>query len=441
MTIAQAQYVDLLVKKLYGVATTDTAVNKSPSNESIPSPELNRGDTVWTQANQIPVTAANIANLVFQYGNSNPIQCTPDTTTVPIPNYLGQNIYPTWLTNVPEWIPQEFGASYTVTAYVGPANIANLTTGNVTFISSNGEGGTFPGEYYFDYQAGLLNFIGNTIPNLLTTGNVVYITGYKYTGLTGVTNLPNNTNIGNIIIANITISSNSANVVTFGGNAGVGIPAGNTAQQPVNPAIGTTRFNTILNALETWSGSSWVSGGGSGNSTPGTITDQQISPDGTSNSYSLTQSSTSSGVLVSINGISQLPNISYSVLGNTITFNQTPTTQDIIDIRFVTYFNSVSTLSSPTGNSSVTITNSGNINFSTSNVTAAILNTAGTLDISQGQSIKLPSYTVSQTANISGPTAGQVIYVSNGNAGNPSLAVYDGASWKRVTLGATISAT
>ena len=35
MAIAQAQYVDLLVKQLYGVAKTDTSTIKSPSNERI----------------------------------------------------------------------------------------------------------------------------------------------------------------------------------------------------------------------------------------------------------------------------------------------------------------------------------------------------------------------------------------------------------------------
>jgi hypothetical protein len=441
MTISQDQYVDLLVKKLYGVATTDNATNKSPSNESIPSPELNRGDTVWTQANQIPNVAANIANLSFQYANSNPIQCVPDTTSVPIRNSQGQLIYPTWLTNVTEWIPQQFGASYSVSAYVGPANIANLSTGNVTFISSNGEGGSYPGEYYFDYQAGLLYFIGETIPNVLTSGNVVYITGYTYTGLTGVTNLPDNSNIGNITIANTTFSSNNANLIAFGGTGGVGIPAGNTAQQPGSPVIGTTRFNTTSNSLETWSGSTWVSGGGGNVITPGSIVDQQITPDGIANTFTLTQSTTSSGVLVAINGVNQLPNVAYTVSGNSITFSQTPLTQDLIDVRFVTYFQSVSSLSSGTGNASVTITPAGNINFTTSNVTSAILNTSGTLDISSGKSLKLPSYTVAQASNIASPSAGQVIYVSNGNAGNPSLAVYDGTSWKRIALGTTISAS
>ena len=48
---------------------------------------------------------------------------------------------------------------------------------------------------------------------------------------------------------------------------------------------------------------------------------------------------------------------------------------------------------------------------------------------------------VANALSIATPVTGQVIYVSNGDAGAASLAVYDGSSWKRVALGATISAT
>ncbi len=64
MAVSQAQIVDLLYKQAFGVTKTDTAQNKSPSNESIPSPALNRGDTAWTQADAIPNPAAAVANVV-----------------------------------------------------------------------------------------------------------------------------------------------------------------------------------------------------------------------------------------------------------------------------------------------------------------------------------------------------------------------------------------
>jgi hypothetical protein len=443
MSISQAQYIDLLVKKLYGVATTDNAENKSPSNESITSPDLNRGDTLWTQADQIPDVAASITNLSFQYGNSNPIQCTPDTTSVPILNALSQAIYPTWLTNTTEWIPPEFGGSYSIQAYVGPANIANLTGANVTFISPSGEGSSAnPGEFYFDYQAGLLYFIGETIPNVLTTGNVVYITGYQYTGLTGVTTLPSNTSIGNINIVDTTISSTGANLITFYGNSGVVLPSGNTSQRPGNASVGTTRFNTTLDALETWDGATWVGGGNT--ITPGTITDQQITPDGTSNTFVLNQATTSAGILVSINGVSQLPNVSYDVTGNSITFTQTPLTQDLIDIRYISYSTTVSSLTNSSGNASVVVTPQGNILLTTNGNIVATMSSnlvAVTGNIYTSGIIQGNVYTVATLPAANTAGTGSRAFVNNSNTtvfynianagGSNTVPVFsDGTNWR-----------
>ena len=207
MTVSTAQYVDLLVKKLDGVAKTDTAANKSPSNESIPSPMLNRGDTCWTQAYLIPAVAAATAGIVQAYTGTDAVQCTADTTTVPV-----GGVYPTWLTNLTNWIPSEFGSTYFIKAYVDNPGAANpQTTG--TQIFDSGIAGT--GEWFFDYQAGLLNFIGQTIPAVLTSAKKVYIVGYRYVGLTGVQNL------GNITVGNIfTDGYYYANGTPFSGGGG-----------------------------------------------------------------------------------------------------------------------------------------------------------------------------------------------------------------------------
>ena len=251
MAILDSQYVDLLVKKLDGVAKTDTATNKSPSNESILSPQLNRGDTCWTEAVSIPTLAATTPNLIEENINSNAIECTADTTCVPI-----GGIYPTWLTGITDWVPPDFGSTYTVQAYVGPPGAGNIVATG-TFISNAGQAGV--GEWFFDYQAGLLNFIGETIPASLTVGNVVYITGFNYIGLTGVTNLPGNTTIGNINIVDTTLTSTdiNGNLIKFEGSSGIVIPSGNSTQRPGNAVLGTTRFNTTIDAIEVYDGAQW----------------------------------------------------------------------------------------------------------------------------------------------------------------------------------------
>ena len=202
MAISTAQYIDLLFKKLQGVAKTATAAQKSASNESIASPALLRGDIVWTQADQIPSTAQVVANVTQGYLTTSRIECTADTT---VPTIGG--IYPTWLTNLQYWIPQEFGSTWPVKVWVDTAGAANPTVTG-TQIFAPGIGGV--GEFFFDTQAGVLNFIGETIPSTLTAGKSIFITGYRYVGQLGVTNLPS-ANIGNIQITGNTIATLNTN--------------------------------------------------------------------------------------------------------------------------------------------------------------------------------------------------------------------------------------
>ena len=54
---------------------------------------------------------------------------------------------------------------------------------------------------------------------------------------------------------------------------------------------------------------------------------------------------------------------------------------------------------------------------------------------------KVPSANTANTAAISSPAAGQVAYVTDGAGGSPCLAVYNGSSWLRITLGAAIASS
>jgi hypothetical protein len=65
------------------------------------------------------------------------------------------------------------------------------------------------------------------------------------------------------------------------------------------------------------------------------ITNQTIDPDGSSVTYILNQATTAVGILVTINGISQTPNDSYTVTGNAITFAEALLATDVVQIRFL----------------------------------------------------------------------------------------------------------
>ena len=369
MTISQAQYIDLLVKKLVGVAKTDTNPPKAPSNESIASPPLLRGDIVWTESDQIPATAQVISGITQSYLGGSSVQCTADPTV----GLIG-GVNPTWLTGLTDWIPPEFGSTWLVKIYAGPANAANIqATGTQLFAA--GAGGT--GEYFFDNQAGLLNFIGNTIPASLTAGNVIYAAGYRYVGLKGTTNLPGNTTIGNLIVTGNTISTNTANgnitltangtgVVNVTGNVNANYYFGNGSQltgiisggntgnitfdnTTISSNVANANIVIQANGVGNINLSSSVSVTGNVTSDyyygngyfltgiipPTSIINQTINGNNVANTFTLFQSASANTVLVTINGITQTPDIDYDVTGNSITFSTAPYNGDVVQIGFL----------------------------------------------------------------------------------------------------------
>jgi hypothetical protein len=106
------------------------------------------------------------------------------------------------------------------------------------------------------------------------------------------------------------------------------MPVGNTAQQPSYVPVGSFRYNSDTGAPEFFNGAEWVS-------VTSSVISQSITPNGSANAFVLTSSTTTSGVIVSLNGVIQSPTTAYSVSGNVITFTETPLTTDIIDVRFI----------------------------------------------------------------------------------------------------------
>ena len=175
MAISDSQKVDLLLKKLgYGVAKTDTASVKSPSNESIASPLLVRGDLIWVEADKITATPPVATTGVIQARTgSSSAECVPDTTST---------TNRTWLTGSTDWITAEFGAGYQVRVWAAAAGTSDPTVSG-TRLYPDGSGNN--DSWYFDYQAGVLHFPDTNIPSSVA-GKRIFIEGYRYLGLRGI---------------------------------------------------------------------------------------------------------------------------------------------------------------------------------------------------------------------------------------------------------------
>jgi plastocyanin len=208
MAITDDQKLDLLFKKIgFGVAKTDTSTNKAAFNEAIPSPLLMRGDQVWNQADQIPGTKPSASNdyvTVYDY-----LETTEDITS---------SNNRTWKTNLNSWIPVEFGATYQVVVYAAPSGTADPSSSG-TRLFGGGAGNN--DEWYFDYSAGVLNFIGTNLPTAIGTGtnNVIYISGARYTGTLGVGNLEVQaalaSNVANLVDSDLTSTSIDQTIDSF----------------------------------------------------------------------------------------------------------------------------------------------------------------------------------------------------------------------------------
>jgi len=263
-TFNESQKIDYLWKKVgYGVAKTagtTGAGSKEAFNESISSPLLYRGDLIWMQSDQITSSPPVSTNSIIQVykdggggGYSPTVECTEDLTS---PDNQ------TWNTNLSNWVPTQFGDNYLVQVYVANSGISNpQSVGTKLFQSGSGTDDT----WFFDYQAGVLNFNGAVIPSQIVspiTGKSIYIVGYRYVGLIGVTNSSANITVqdeGSNIVATTTINftgsgvtvsnvSGVATVAITGGSGGSSNIANGTSNVSIATANGNITTSVAGNA-------------------------------------------------------------------------------------------------------------------------------------------------------------------------------------------------
>ena len=180
MAISDSQKVDLLWKKVgFGKMKTDTNAQKKAPNEAIVSDAIVKTSQIWTNSSDIPGTIpASNSSIVHVYSDaiSGSLETTEDGTA---------SDNRTWKTGSTNWISPGFGATYQLKVYAGASGLSNVqSSGTQLFETGSGN----DDQWYFDYQSGVLHFIGTNLPTAIATSgnNVIYIVGARYTGSLGV---------------------------------------------------------------------------------------------------------------------------------------------------------------------------------------------------------------------------------------------------------------
>jgi len=347
MAIQDTQKIDYLWKKLgYGATKTDTNASKKAPNEAIASPLILRGDKVWQQAGDIPsVMPSSSSGVVTVYPTSAPDETTLDGTAT---------ANRSWKTGLTDWIPPELGSTYQAKVYIHTSgDAAGATGGDQVFATGSGN----DDEWFFDYQSGVLHFIGDNLPDGISfTGKSVYISGARYTGTFGVGAVAGeDATIGNLTVSDTTVTSTTpgdditldaeTGTLIIAGTDGFIIPVGTTGERPGSPTTGQLRLNSSTGDLEFYDGANWE--GANDNSSA--ITSEKFDGDSTTTAFTLSNSATTETVFVSINGVIQLPTTAYSVSGTTLTFTEEPGSNDKIEVRQVAQSRSVSALTNSAG--------------------------------------------------------------------------------------------
>ena len=347
MAIQDTQKIDYLWKKLgYGATKTDTNASKKAPNEAIASPLILRGDKVWQQAGDIPsVMPSSSSGVVTVYPTSAPDETTLDGTAT---------ANRSWKTGLTDWIPPELGSTYQAKVYIHTSgDAAGATGGDQVFATGSGN----DDEWFFDYQSGVLHFIGDNLPDGISfTGKSVYISGARYTGTFGVGAVAGeDTTIGNLTVSDTTVTSTTpgdditldaeTGTLVIAGTDGFIIPVGTTGERPGSPTTGQLRLNSSTGDLEFYDGANWE--GANDNSSA--ITSEKFDGDSTTTAFTLSNSATTETVFVSLNGVIQLPTTAYTVSGTTLTFTEAPGSNDKIEVRQVAQSQTVSALTNSGG--------------------------------------------------------------------------------------------
>jgi hypothetical protein len=273
--------------------------------------------------------------------------------------------------------PQGFKWYGNTTQVMRLSAAGNLDISGTATIASNA---TIGGELTVDsITANSANILDSTSSISTTTGALTIAggigTGGNLNVAGGVTVNIDNTDFGFRVYGSsastLIYADASSDTVTIGGSdptpvGGVTLkvigtdsmllPLGTTADRPSlsgNVDVrGMLRYNTSLNYPEYYDGSQWKSAGS--DTTFTVITSEQFNGDGANVAFTLSANSTTNSSIVAINGIVQIPVLSYDITGNQLTFTEAPDEGDIIEVRKLTTTQTLSDITSADGYNSFT---------------------------------------------------------------------------------------
>lgn len=218
---------DILWKKVgFNKVSTDYAALKKQTDETINTDLIVKPTEIWNQVSSIPGSKPGSNTSVVEVYTD--LECVEDNTST---------AKRTWKTNLTNWIPPRFGITYQIDVYVDTAGSTNATANGtqLTINGSNDDG------WYFDYQSGVIHFIGSNLPAALSNTSSVFITGARYIGTMGF----NGTVLTNGTLINATITSLSSPLSVADGGTGVSSFTANTLLAAANSS--TLGFKTGSN--------------------------------------------------------------------------------------------------------------------------------------------------------------------------------------------------
>lgn len=347
MAISDIKKIDYLWKKVgYGVTRTDEVDRKSASNESIPSPNIIRGDSIWVESDKIPSAMPQTSSEYVEVRSdylANTVECTMDNTSTPLR---------TWKTDLTDWIPIEFGPTYQVKVYVdNPGSLDPQSNGTRLFPD-----GVNNDEWFFDFSSGVLHFIGDSLPAQLNFSKTIYIVGARYVGVKGIQDFQGG-NGGSVsavqgdLPASQTFTANGATISFQLSHNPASLDAldvyVNDVLQRPGEVFTVNNKNLVFTSVPPSGTDIYVKyrypfatlvdnpdNSIKNNHLSLEYTSDQYNGDGAQVIYDINPGHTVHDILVIKNGLILTPQ-EYTVNGTVLTLNQAPVLGDIIDIRYL----------------------------------------------------------------------------------------------------------